>query len=161
MRYRIIAGLAALVLAGGGLVFATASQAGATQEFSVTATTTNVELVPAGGQPTTNIMTSPAIGDQFLIREQLTQGSTVVGYDNVICSVTFNNNGLCNAVFAITGKGDIHGTALIRDEFDPNTNGPSVFDGSIDGGTFAYAHASGSVHIVITGQTTSTDTFSF
>ena len=162
MGHRLLAGFVALVLAGGGLVVATVQQAGANVELSVTAHQTNFEFVPAGGQPTANPPnTPPSIGDSFIIRENLLQGTTVIGYDNIICTETFNNNGLCTAVFAINGKGDIHGTALIRDQFDPNTNGPAVSDGAIDGGTFAYAHATGSAHIVSLPSGDSQYTFSF
>ena len=162
MKYRILGAIAALVLAGGTLVVATAGQAGAQVEMTLTATQTNFEYVPAGGRPTANPSNNliPTIGDEIIVRESLSQGSTVVGYDNVVCTDTFNDNALCDAVFAITGKGDIHGTALIRGDFGPNA--PSVFDGSIDGGTFAYAHASGMVHVVNNSTNTgSTDTFMF
>jgi len=81
------------------------------------------------------------------MRETLTENGATVGYDNIICTDTFNNNGLCDVVFALTTKGDIHGTALVRDLFDFNSNGPSVFDGDIEGGTFAYANATGYVHL--------------
>jgi hypothetical protein len=68
---------------------------------------------------------------------------------------------LCDAVWAFTGRGDIVGSGLIRDEVDPSGNGPSVFDAAITGGTFAYAHASGSIHFVSTGETTTQETFQF
>jgi hypothetical protein len=163
MQYRIIGGLSALVLAAGGLTLATVQQAGASQEFTLTAHQTNFEYVPVGGPATANPSdnTAPGIGDEFIIREELLQGTTAIGFDNVICTETFNNNGLCTAVFSITGKGDIHVTALIRDEFDPNSNGPSVFDGAIDGGTFAYARASGGVHLVAQADGDTLDTFQF
>lgn len=61
--------------------------------------------------------------------------------------MTFNNNALCYAVLAIDGKGDIHATAIVRDAFDPNGSGPSVFDATIDGGTFVFANATGYVHL--------------
>jgi hypothetical protein len=162
MRYRIVGAVAALVLAGGTLVVATAGQAGAQVEMTLTATQTNFEYIPAGGQPTTNPSNNlvPSTGDEIIVRESLTEGSTVVGYDNVVCTDTFNDNALCDAVFAISGKGDLHGTALIRGDFGANP--PTVFDGSIDGGTFAYAHASGMVHIVNnSADNASTDTFMF
>jgi len=140
---------------------ATAEQAGASQEFSVTATQTNFEFISANGTVTDNPTTPPQLGDRFTLRESLAQGNTVVGYDNVDCSVTFNNNVLCDAVWAFTGRGDIVGSGLIRDEVDPSGTGPSVFDAAITGGTFAYAHASGSIHFVSTGETTTQETFQF
>ena len=72
---------------------------------------------------------------------------TTVGYDNIVCTDTFNNNGLCDAVFAFTGQGDIHATAPVRDLFDVNSNGPTVFDAAIEGGTFAYTNTTGSIHL--------------
>jgi hypothetical protein len=151
MRYRIAAGLSALLVVG-GVLMATAQQAGASQEFSVVAHQTNFEFVPVGGPATTTLGPTtppPTPGAEIIIRESLSQGTTVVGYDNVICTETFNNNALCDAVLVFDGKGDLHGTALIRDEFDPNSNGPAVFDATIDGGTFAYSHATGMLHLVV------------
>jgi len=161
MRYRLLACLSALLLAGGGLIVATAQQAGAQTEFTVVATQTNFEIILANGTVTQNPTAPLQAGDRFTLRESLAQGSTVVGFDNVDCSVTFNNNTLCDAVWAFTGRGDIMGTALLRDEVDPNSNGPSVFDAAITGGTFAYAHASGSIHFVNQSNNVSQETFQF
>jgi len=148
MRYWIVAGLAALVAVGGFLVV-TAQQAGAQIEFNFLAHQTNTVFVPAGGPATLNPTGPPSIGDEEIIRDTLTQGGNTIGYTNIICTDTFNDNGLCDAVFVITGMGDIHGTALIRGLFDGNLNGgagPQVFDGDIDGGTFAYANVTGYAH---------------
>ena len=149
MRYRILAVVVALMALGGFLV-TTAQQAGASSEFSVVSHETNFEYVPANGpataMPSDNLV--PSIGDRAILRDDLMQGNTTIGYDNIICSDTYNNNALCDAVFSITGKGDIHATALVRGLFDFSTNGPAVFDASIDGGTFAYANARGDIHIV-------------
>jgi hypothetical protein len=150
MRYRILAGLSALLVAGGVVVAASAQQAGASQEFTLTAVETNFEFAHANEAPIINPGPStpaPESGDRFLLRETLTENGTTVGYDNIVCTDTFNNNGLCDALFAFTGQGDIHATALVRDLFDTNSNGPTVFDASIDGGTFAYSNATGSIHL--------------
>jgi len=148
MRYRILAVLSALAAAG-GVIVAGAQQAGAQQEFTLVAHQTNAVYVPVDGPATLNPTPTapPSIGDRFIMRETLSENGAVVGFDNIICTLTFNNNGLCDAVLAIDGKGDIHGTALVRDAFDPNGSGPSVFDATIDGGTFAYANATGYVHL--------------
>jgi len=148
MRYRMLAVLSAFVVVGGFFVV-TAQQAGAQIELNFVAHQTNAVFVPAGGQATLNPTSAPAIGDEEIIRDTLTEGTTTIGYTNIVCTDTFNDNGLCDAVFAITGQGDIHGTALIRGLFDPNLNqgaGPQVFDGDIDGGTFAYADVTGYAH---------------
>src|SRR5271154_6074375 len=116
MRYRILAVLSALVVVG-GVVFASAQQAGASQEFTVTAVETNFELAHAGEAPIVNPGPGtpiPESGDRFLLRETLSENGTTVGYDNIVCTDTFNNNGLCDAVFAFTGVGDVHATALVR-----------------------------------------------
>jgi hypothetical protein len=153
MRYRIIAALTALV-AVGGFIVATAQQAGAQQEMSLVATQTNFALVPAGSAVTINPPSSytPNTGDEFILRDTLTQGSTTVGFDTAMCTDTFNDNGFCSDVIAISGRGDIHLTALVRNVFNfsiNNGNGPATFDASIDGGTFVYANATGYMHAVI------------
>jgi len=161
MRYRILAVVTA-VLAMGGFLVMTAQQAGAQQEMNLVATQTNVAFVPAGQAATLTPSNSyvPNTGDEFFLRETLTQGTTTVGYDNVICTDTFNNNGLCTDVIAITDRGDIHATALVRDLFDFSGNGPGTFDASIDGGTFAYANATGSVHFVTVSGTVTDESLS-
>jgi hypothetical protein len=147
MRYRILAVLSAFVLMGGFFVV-TAQQAGAQQELSLVATQTNFVVIPAGQAATANPSNSyiPNTGDVIELRDTLTQGTTTVGFDNAVCTDTFNNNGLCTDVIAITGKGDIHLTALIRGVFSGVS--PATFDATIDGGTFAYANASGDMHAV-------------
>jgi len=161
MRYRILAVLSVLALAGGVMVVG-AQQAGAQQEFTLIAHQTNFVFAPVNGSPTSNPgpgTPPPETGDRFIVREALSQNGVVVGYDNIICTDTFNNNGLCDVVFAITNKGDIHGTALVRDLFDFSSNGPTVFDGDIDGGTFAYANATGSAHLTTLPDGDTQDTF--
>jgi len=132
----------------------TAQQAGAQQEMSLVATSTNFAIVPAGGAATINPSSSyvPNTGDELIVRNALTQGSTTVGFDTATCTDTFNDNGLCSDVIAIAGEGDIHLTALLRELFNFSINngtGPATFDASIDGGTFAYAHATGYMHAVV------------
>jgi hypothetical protein len=157
---RMFGALGVFLLLSGGVVVATAQQVGATNEFSVVGRDTNIEWLPAGGTPTLSQPASPSIGDKFILREDLLQDGTNIGFDNIICTDTFNNNALCEGVFAITGKGDIHATALIRNFFD-FANEPASFDAAIDGGTFAYAHASGSIHFVPVNSTDSAETFVF
>ncbi len=133
MRYRILAALSALVVAGGVAVVATSQQAGAQQEFSLVATQTNFAVIPAGGAATIGHPSNsyvPNTRDEVTFRDTLTQGTATVGFDNVICTDTFNNNGLCTDVIAITNVGDIHLTALVRGLFTPfsgNSDGPSTF----------------------------------
>ena len=146
--YRIIAAASALVLAGGGWVLATGQRAGANQDFTVTETLTNFEYVGVDG--TTTISTLPAHvvpGDRLITRFTLTQGPTVVGFASFVNTATFNDDDVATGIYALTGRGDIHTTFYVRGGFD-FAHLPTVDDGIIDGGTFAYAHASGSVHAV-------------
>jgi hypothetical protein len=152
MRYRILAVLSAFVLMVGFLVV-TAEQAGAQQELSLVATQTNFVVIPAGQAATSNPSNSyiPNTGDVIELRDTLTQGGTVVGYDNAVCTDTFNSNGLCTDVIALTNQGDIHLTGLLRGVFSGTS--PATFDASIDGGTFAYANATGYMHAVDVSST--------
>ena len=145
MKTRIMVGLAAVAIGAAALV-ATASQAGASQELVLNAHQTNIQFVIGGKSSITPPTAAPGPGDSFVIRDDLLRGTTLVGFDNVICTVTFNNNVLCNAVLALNGIGDIHATALLRGNPDGST--PAVFDATIDGGTFAYRDARGYAHIV-------------
>jgi len=145
MKHRIVAAAAALALTTVVIVTATAAHAGAAQEFIVTERETNFELIPVSGPPTTEPTAPPTLGDRFLIRDDLLRGTTKVGFDNVICTVTFNDNLQCEAYFSFTGKGDIHASALLRG--GAGEMSPDVFDAVIDGGTFAYANARGMIHV--------------
>jgi hypothetical protein len=157
MKNRILATGIAVALAATALIALGTQQAGATQEFVVIARQTNFELFPASGPPTTEPMAPPTIGDRFIIREDLLQGAVTVGYDNVICTVTFNDDLLCDALFSFTGKGDIHASALLRG--GAGENSPSMFDASIDGGTLAYRSARGSIHVTNINDTDSRNAF--
>src|SRR5580658_6486394 len=149
MRCRILSAVLALAIVVAGVLGLTAQQVGASQEFTLVAHQTNFEYVPVGGPATANpnFAAPPSIGAETIMRETLISGAATVGYDNIVCTETFNYNALCDAMLALTGQGDIHATALVRDAFDPTGNGPSVFDATIDGGTFAYANATGMVHL--------------
>jgi hypothetical protein len=137
--------VATIAVAVPAVTLFSSAPAGATFEFSFTTHNTNFEFV-IGGKGTLNPTSPPGPGDSTIIRDDILQGSTNIGYTNVACTVTFNDNLLCNAVFALTNKGDIHATALIRG--GAGQNFPATFDGIIDGGTFAYRNAHGDVHVV-------------
>jgi len=104
MRYRILAALSALVVAGGVAVVATSQQAGAQQEFSLVATQTNFAVIPAGSAATINPSDSyvPNTGDQVTFRDTLTQGTATVGFDTVICTDTFNIHGIMSTTWGAT-----------------------------------------------------------
>jgi hypothetical protein len=151
MRYRILAALSALVVAGRRRRRGDQPASGCPTGVQPCGTQTNFAVIPAGGAATINPSNSyvPNTGDDVTFRDTLTQGTATVGFDTVICTDTFNNNGLCTDVISITNVGDIHLTALVRGLFIPfssSSGGPSTFDASIDGGTFAYANATGYMH---------------
>jgi hypothetical protein len=133
-----------------------ASPAGANFEFTFTERTTNQEFV-IGGKATLAPQAPPGPGDSFVVRSDLLQAGAVVGYDNVQCTVIFNDNVLCTAMFAFTNRGDIYGSALIRG--GAGQNFPSVFDGVVTGGTFAFRNVHGDGHAVGVSPTDTNWTF--
>jgi hypothetical protein len=74
-------------------------------------------------------------GDRILSHDSLLQGGRTFGYDDELCTVTIDNQDLCQVMVALPGKGQIQASWLFR--------WPSNFTGVIDGGTGAFAHASG------------------
>jgi hypothetical protein len=125
----------------------TASRAGASSEFTAVGHDTNVEFVSAKGATLTP--SGPAEpGDRILVRQDLSENGTLVGYSNIACTVTFNDNALCEGILAFTNKGDLHVSALLRAGAGP-TGPPGVFDAVVDGGTFAYRGAHGDGHVVV------------
>jgi hypothetical protein len=149
--YQVIAAASALVLAGGGWVLASGQGAGANQDFTVTETITNIEYVGVDGTTTTSTLPTHVVpGDRLITRFTLTQGTTVVGFASFVNTATFNDDDVGTGIYALTGRGDIHTTFYVRNGFD-FAHLTAVSDGTIDGGTFAYAHTSGSVHVVLQG----------
>ena len=147
MRNRLLVTFSAILVGGGVLIAATASRAGASSEFTLVAHTTNVEFLTAGGaSPVPTGQLAP--GDRILLRQDVSQNGTVVGYSNVVCTATFNDNALCDAIIAIRNRGDLHATGLLRGAVGPNGI-PGVFDTAVNGGTFAYRNAHGDAHAVV------------
>jgi hypothetical protein len=151
MRARwFIAAAVAATGAGIGGTSLIGGAAGASAQLSLVAHQTNLEFVTPQGSfvPSPNQGPGPGPGpgpgDRIIIREDLMQGNAVVGFDNIVCTVTFNDNTLCDATFAITNKGDIFVSTLLR---GGATGGGQVFDAAIEGGTFAYATSRGDVHL--------------
>ena len=146
MKVRFFLALGAVILAGAGLIVATTSAASADIEISFTTHTTNLEFITAAGASLTP--PGPLVpGDRIIVRDQDSEGSTVSGYDEFACTVTFNDDELCDGVASVTGVGDISVTFLERG--GAGSNSPSVFDGAITGGTFGYRNAHGSFHAVV------------
>lgn len=150
MRRRVLSVvfvLSATVVRGAAVVAATASRAGASTELSVVGHTTNVAVVTAtGASPALKGPLAP--GDRLVLRQDLSRNEQLVGYSNIVCTVTFNDNALCDGILAITGKGDLHVTGLLRGAVGP-AGVPKAFDSVLDGGTFAYRNAHGDFHTVV------------
>ncbi|MHB8465273.1 MAG: hypothetical protein ACYDH6_06840 [Acidimicrobiales bacterium] len=149
MRWKLKLGalIGAVGIATGGVFIATAGTAHAWTTVTFTEHETNVQFVVDGHSTLTPPQGDPAPGDQIIFRSDLIQNGVVVGFTNGQCTVIFNNNGLCHAVFAFTNKGDIMITALLRGLQ------PQVFDASVVGGTFAYNNFHGDAHAVSTNDT--------
>jgi hypothetical protein len=147
MRRRLLLTLCAAVVGGGALVGATASQAGASSEFTVLGHTTNTEFVTAtGGSLVPKGPLAP--GDRILVRQDDSENGALVGYSNIACTVMFNDNALCDGIIAITNKGDLHVTGLLRGAAGP-AGVPKAFDSVANGGTFAFRNAHGDIHTVV------------
>src|SRR5690348_588085 len=113
MKRRLALFAAMLMVAAPAVVLLGSSQAGANVEISYVEHETNIEFV-INGQRTLNPTALPGPGDSFIVRDDLLQGATNIGYDNIQCVVTFNNNLLCNGVLSFTGKGDMTVATLLR-----------------------------------------------
>jgi hypothetical protein len=139
--------VATVVIGGGFAVIATASQAGASSEFTVVAHGTNAEFVTATGASIAP--TGPLVpGDRLILRADLLQNGAVVGDTEVDCTVMFNSDLLCDGMDSITNRGDLHVTTLLRGAVGPGGI-PKVFDIVVDGGTFAFQNAHGSGHVTL------------
>jgi hypothetical protein len=145
MRLRLLGLIVGLATLTGALLIATTSSAGANFKFSFTEHMTNAEFAIGASAPSvTPPRSALSPGDRIISRSDLLQGSTKIGFDNVVCTVTFNDNLLCDVVSSFTNKGDIHATALLRG--GASANGTGAFDAVVDGGTFAYRNAHGDAH---------------
>jgi hypothetical protein len=153
--------LVALVVGGGIVVGVTASQAGASSEFTLDSHVTNIEFITSQVGPSTSIPSSPMVpGDRVLTRGNLTQNGSPVGYLVAMCTLTFNNNFMCESTLALTNRGDIHVSILARASQPSVLGFPTVYDVIVDGGTFAFRNAHGSAHVVVSPNLLdATDTF--
>jgi hypothetical protein len=128
------------------VVAVTASQAGASSEFTVVSHTTNVEFIAARG--VSLVPTLPFVpGDRLVERADLTQNGAAVGFENAACTVIFNDNVMCDEIWAFTNKGDMQLSTLVRGAAGPN-GPPAVADLIVEGGTFAFHGAHGFAHAV-------------
>jgi hypothetical protein len=139
---KLTRGLAIAVAAAGAAVFV------ATAQGARTSSTLNLVVQSDGHEYLTAAGSSSAFpgrlqtGDRILGRDKLLQGGQTVGYDNELCTVTFDNNDLCQTILVLPGKGQIEATWLWVDR-NASLSGPSHFTGTIDGGTGTFARAKG------------------
>jgi hypothetical protein len=140
-------------------VAATASQAGASSEFTVVSHTTNVEFITSGGASL--VPSLPFVpGDRLVERADLTENGAPVGFENAACTVTFNDNVVCDEIWAFTNKGDLQLSTLVRGAAGPS-GPPAVADLIVEGGTFAFRNAHGSAHAVRLPNGDQATTFAF
>lgn len=146
-KSRLLSLLSAAVVAGGAGVAAFATPAGARSEFTVLVHPTNLMFVTSAGASL--VRPGPLVpGDRIIRRNDISENGSLVGYSNVVCTVTFNDNLLCDTLIAINGVGDIHAATLLRGAVGPS-GPPQVFDATVDGGTFGYRTAHGSAHLIV------------
>ncbi len=134
------------------LTFAAAAAAAAlfvgTAQGAKTSSTLNLVVQSNGHEYLTAAGSSPVFpgrlqtGDRILGRDRLLQGTRTIGYDNELCTVTFDDNDLCQVILVLPGKGQIQATWLWVDR-NASLLGPSHFTGVIDGGIGTFANAKG------------------
>ena len=148
---KVLALLLAFVVGTGVVVAVTATQAGASSEFTVVGHITNVAFVTAKG--TSLAPPGPLVpGDRLVTRADIVRNGAVVGYSEVVSTVTFNDDLFSEGINAFTNRGDLHVSGLLRGAVGPSGL-PKVLDLIVDGGTFAFHNAHGSAHIVVLPNT--------
>jgi hypothetical protein len=137
--------LVLIAICGGGVVgflaFGTSSRAAATARMSYEIDSTGIEYVTSTGTSST-FPGQLNLGDRIFGRDALTSGGKTIGYDNGICTVTYDRNVLCDYVEVFQGKGDLSVSWLWVDRTG-SVYGPKHFSGIITGGSGAYQGAHG------------------
>jgi hypothetical protein len=147
MRNRVLVALVALLLAVGGWSARSALGAGAPTTLTYLIQNAGMEYVTSSGS-TSVYPGHLSTGDRIITRDALLRGGARVGYGNEVCTVTFDNNDLCHEMLVLNGKGDLEVTWLWVGR-NTSAYGPAHFAGVIDGGTVAYAHASGAFNATV------------
>jgi hypothetical protein len=120
----------------------------ATAQGAKASSTLNVVIKSAGHEYLTAAGSSSVFpgrlqtGDRVLGRDTVMQGARTVGYDNELCTVTFDDNDLCQTILVLPGQGQIEVSWLWVDR-NASLLGPAQFSGLIDGGTGTFANAKG------------------
>ena len=124
-----------------GAVVSRGASAGAPKMVSYDVRNNGIEFVTASGS-SNSFPGRLVTGDRIFARDSLLRAGTQIGYDNEVCTVTFDGNDLCHVAAVIKGKGSIQITWLWIGR-NLSQNGPARFAGVIEGGTGAYAKATG------------------
>jgi hypothetical protein len=132
-RFKITSVIA--VAAAVAVIASTALGERPTPSLSLVVHNRGLEFVTASGS-TPVFPGQLQIGDRIFSRDALMQGTSFVGYDNELCTVTFNNHEFCQVTMVLPGKGQIQASWLW-------TDWPSGFTGVIEGGTGNFVHAKG------------------
>ena len=92
-------------------------------------------------------------GDQIFSQDTLLEGAKTIGYDNEVCTVTFDGNDLCHVISVFAGRGEVDATWLWARR-NNSFLGPHRFSGVIDGGTGTYASATGQFEATVSPRGT-------
>jgi hypothetical protein len=141
MRNRVLVALVVLVLAVGGWSARGALGAGAPTSLTYLIQNNGTAYGTASGL-TSVFPWHLRTGDRIFSRDRLLRAGEPARYDNEVCTVTFDNNDFCQTTLVLNGQGDLEVSWLWVGR-NTSAYGPARFDGIINGGTGAYAHASG------------------
>jgi hypothetical protein len=145
----LTAALAAAALAGGAACAATAqasASAPATpRHLTVVLQRTALRFFGNSGPIAFPTTTNPLVpGDRVIGQDRILQGGRPVGRDNEACTVALALDVLCQDIAVLPGRGDLQTSWTFR--WPATGQPPASFDGIIDGGTGAFAGASGTYH---------------
>lgn len=132
----LAAGAAAAALFGG-----TAQGAGTGSTLSFLVQNHGTQYVTSAGS-TSVFPGRLQTGDRIFSRDSLLKRGRSIGYDNELCTVTFDDNDLCQVSLVLPVKGQIQASWLWIDR-NASAYGPSHFTGVVDGGTGTFANAKG------------------
>jgi hypothetical protein len=103
---------------------------------------TNLVFVTTSGPPSPYPTGALTPGDRVLGRDDILQQGSRIGSDYEVCTVNFDLHVLCDDMVEITSMGQVHLTWMFQWP-SSGTTGPSAWQGVVDGGTGAYATATG------------------
>ena len=139
---KLIAVLLGLLLTAAVPAFSANARHSSSGTLTVVSKNVSTEYVSAAGNVTSTYPGALATGDRIFSSDTDLVGGKPAGFDNEICTVTFNGNDLCHDVAVLIGRGDIELTWLWIGR-NNSAYGPQHWSGVIDGGTGAFAKAHG------------------